>query len=414
MGNILETVTDDWLGLDPNGGGIYDVPVIGDIIDDQLGLDPGQSPIEHLLEIAGWATLGTVAAGAAGVGPLAGTVEAIKAGAPLSEILPSWGSLTGAQQTAAATEIAAASGGAITGPELLHAANTGSQVAGAINTGASIIGSGSPNAGNTSWLNTLSNVAQAAGSIAGAVGAGAEVYDAITGGGAEADRELVRGSVADVAPLTDLQREGISSQVTAARDPRAQQAAGLLYDAQQRGSGALGTGLNTLEGIATGSDPYTQRLASQAAGAADLSASRAGVLGGARSERAAQTAAADVIAKRQQSAANTLASRGQGLLGQGQQALSLSTEPGSILSKAGALEQQQQQNVLNQEAARNAALVKAGLREPTTAERIGQVAGGLEALPTAIDQGRQAYETVSGLFGQGGKVKKKGLLDTFR
>ena len=46
--------------------------------------------------------------------------------------------------------------------------------------------------------------------IAGAVGAGAEVYDAITGGGAEADRELVRGSVADVAPLTDLQREGIT------------------------------------------------------------------------------------------------------------------------------------------------------------------------------------------------------------
>ena len=103
----------------------------------------------------------------------------------------------------------------------------------------------------------------------------------------------------------------------AATDPRVGQSVDSLYDAQQRGSGALNTGLGVIEGIATGDDATTNRLASQAAAARDLSASNAGVLGGARSERAAQTAAADVIAKRQQAAANTLTSTGQGLLGQG-------------------------------------------------------------------------------------------------
>ena len=395
MGGFLETVTDDWLGLDPNGGGIYDIPVVGDIADDVLGLDPGNSPLEHLLKIAGWATAGTVAAGVAGVGPLAGTVESLRAGASIADVLPNWASLSGAEQANVASQVAAESGGWFTGPELLNAAQTGSQVV----SGASALAGQAQNqqdsSGGGGWLQTLGNIANTAGSIAGAVGAGAEVYDAITGEGAEADREHARRTVADVAPLTALQQEGITSGADAARDPRLQQAQTSLFDAQQRGSGALGTGLGVLEDIATGSDAYTQRLGQQTAAASDLGASTAGVVGSARAERAKQEAVADAIASRNQSAANTLASRGQGLLGLGSDAYNLGQAPGTTLRNLGSIEQQQQQNLNTAQAAREAA---AG-REATGVERVGQIAGGIEALPTAIDQGRQGVNSLLGLFG---------------
>ena len=215
IGDFINDFTDDVLGLDPNGGGIYDVPVVGDILDDQLGLDPGQSGLQHLLEIAGWATLGTAAAGAAGVGPLAGPIEALQSGAPLSEVFPSWGSLTGAEQASLAGEVAAAApaGSAVATSAAQAASNPGiwSSLASAAGTAGSILGGvGS----------AIGGIAQGAAALAPAIGAGAEIYDAITGGGAEADRELVRGSVADAAPLTDLQREGIGSAAAAARDPR--------------------------------------------------------------------------------------------------------------------------------------------------------------------------------------------------
>ena len=181
-----------------------------------------------------------------------------------------------------------------------------------------------------------------------------------------------------------------------------------------------------LTDIATGSDAASNRLARQAASASDLGASRQGVLGGARAQRASQTAAADVLAKRQQSALNTLTSTGQGLLGQGTNAYNLAQAPGATLSRAGAVEQQQRQNELNAEAARNQALVDADLRRPTTAERIGQVAGAVEAIPTAYQQARQGFEEVGNLFGParaavqptgyaaGGPVYDDSLLKVFR
>ena len=387
---FVDDFLDDVVGLDPNGGGLYDVPVIGDIIDDTLGIDPGDSGINKLLKIAGWATLGTAAAGAAGVGPLAGTAEAIKSGASITDILPSWSSLTGAEQTAVTNGLSNTSAlSGITGPELLSGINTAASV------GSSVLGGiQQTGGGDSGFWSTVGNIAGAVGNVAGAVGAGAEVYDALTGEGAEANREHLRRTVADVAPLTALQQEGIQSGIAGARDPRLGQAQDRLYNAQGQGAGALTTGLDTLSGIATGDDAYTQRLGRQAAGLSDLSASGQGVLGGARAERAKQTSVADVIAGRQQSAAGTLASRGQGLLGQGSQAYNLGQAPGTTLRNLGSIQQQQAQTELNQEAAREAA----GGRTPTTAERVSQVAGGLEALPTAYDQGRQGVNSLISLF----------------
>ena len=49
-------------------------------------------------------------------------------------------------------------------------------------------------------------------------------------------------------------------------------------------------------------------------------------------------------------------------------------------------------------AAQNRALLNAGLRQPTTAERIGQVAGAGEAIPNVIDQTRQGVNSLQSLF----------------
>ena len=388
MGSLLETVTDDWLGLDPNGGGIYDIPVIGDIVDDQLGFDPNESPLDHLLTLAGWATAGTIGAGFAGVGPAAGTIEAIKGGASLTEILPSWGSLTGAEQNAIGSKIATESGGAIAAGDVLNAGSKGISVLNAAKE------SGSVDKDPGFW-GTVGNIANAAGGIAGAVGAGAELYDAVTGKGAEADRAYSRSTVADVAPLTadQIYAQKLSKEV--AEDPRLQQSVDQQYDAANLGSGALTTGIDTLSGIATGDDAFTNRLASQAASASDLGASQLGALGSARANRAKQTAAADVIAKRQQSAANTLASRGQGLLGQGTDAYNLSLKPAQAYGAAGTQQQEQAQNILNQEAAKQAATEG---RAPTTAERIGAVGSGLQTLPTVVDQTKQGVSGLLDLF----------------
>lgn len=55
IGKVFDTVTDDILGFDPGGGGIYDVArdVLGDdIADDILGLDPGGGGIVPLVNTA--------------------------------------------------------------------------------------------------------------------------------------------------------------------------------------------------------------------------------------------------------------------------------------------------------------------------------------------------------------------------
>lgn len=73
MGGVVSTITDDWLGFDPNGGGIYNVAndILGDTIaDDILGLDPSGGGIVPLVNTAANAAvayaLGDVAGGLMG------------------------------------------------------------------------------------------------------------------------------------------------------------------------------------------------------------------------------------------------------------------------------------------------------------------------------------------------------------
>lgn len=73
MGGIVNKITDDILGFDPNGGGIYKVAnnILGDTIaDDVLGLDPGGGGIVPLVNTAANAAvtyaLGDVAGGLLG------------------------------------------------------------------------------------------------------------------------------------------------------------------------------------------------------------------------------------------------------------------------------------------------------------------------------------------------------------
>lgn len=73
MGGVVSKITDDVLGFDPNGGGIYNVAnnVLGDTIaDDILGLDPGGGGIVPLVNTAANAAvtyaLGDVAGGLLG------------------------------------------------------------------------------------------------------------------------------------------------------------------------------------------------------------------------------------------------------------------------------------------------------------------------------------------------------------
>lgn len=73
MGGVVNKITDDILGFDPNGGGIYKVAnnILGDTIaDDVLGLDPGGGGIVPLVNTAANAAvtyaLGDVAGGLLG------------------------------------------------------------------------------------------------------------------------------------------------------------------------------------------------------------------------------------------------------------------------------------------------------------------------------------------------------------
>lgn len=73
MGGVVNKITDDVLGFDPNGGGIYNVAndILGDTIaDDVLGLDPGGGGIVPLVNTAANAAvtyaLGDVAGGLLG------------------------------------------------------------------------------------------------------------------------------------------------------------------------------------------------------------------------------------------------------------------------------------------------------------------------------------------------------------
>ena len=325
---------------------------------------------------------GTAAGAAGGLGlPSLGSIGGFLGSA--SPVLSGIGALTGNEDLQRAGAIASGIGGLTSGNFGLNQETLGN--IGQIAAGAGLL---DPNYSTAYGLAT----GQGGYGIPGGYGSAptgfggfqniAQLYEAITGQSAEERLALVRAQVPEVAGLTDNQLLGFELQEQAATDPRIAQAIDQHYQAAAQGSGALGTGLGVLEGIATGSDPYTQRLASQAAGAADLSASGAGVLGGARAERAAQTAAADVIAGRQQSAASDLASRGQGLLGQAGQGLGLGTTAAGNLYDVGAQQRAYNQQVLNFPAQQAQAQVRAGEFQQSQASRLaglpyqGGVGGG--------------------------------------
>ena len=397
MGSFINNIADDVLGFDPNGGGIHSIPVVGDIVDDQLGADPGESPLEQLGSVAATIGAGVGAAGLAGIGPAAGLNTAVFGGAaPVAGTAGTAGGLGAA---------GAGAGTAATGSTLGSIGSTlgsvGSAAGSLLGGGGGAAGAGG--AGGTlgtigSIGSAIGGVAQGVAGLASGAGALAEVYDAVTGESAERDIALVRQSVPEVANLTDDQIAGQLLARQAANDPRVAQAVDRLYASQGQGAGALSQGLGHLQGVVGGTDAATNRLAGQAAAASQLGASQAGALGSARQSRASQAAAADVLAGRQQSAANTLTSQGAGLLGQGFNAYNLGQAPGTSLRNIGAQQQAQNQAQLNRPALQAQRQIANEVRDPTTAERIGAAAGGLEALPTAIDQAAQGTNQFLSLF----------------
>ena len=96
-----------------------------------------------------------------------------------------------------------------------------------------------------------------------------------------------------------------------------------------------------LLGIATGSDPATQRLAQQAAGAQAAQFSQAGTLGSARQQLASNKAASDAILGRQFDAFDRIPDAQKAAL-----------VPGQILSGAGRTLQDYEQSVLDADRAR--------------------------------------------------------------
>lgn len=92
MGGIVSKITDDILGFDPNGGGIYEVAnnLLGDTIaDDILGLDPNGGGIVPLVNtganIATSYLLGQAAGGLLGGADLGAAADADIAGGMLPE-----------------------------------------------------------------------------------------------------------------------------------------------------------------------------------------------------------------------------------------------------------------------------------------------------------------------------------------
>lgn len=124
-----------------------------------------------------------------------------------------------------------------------------------------------------------------------------------------------------VAGFDPVRAEGINRGLQAAAGPQQQ-----LADAYSQG----------ILGIAQGTDPATQRLASQAGAAVNQAASGAGVLGGSRAQRAGQTAAADVIAGRQLQA-----------LSQIPQAQQAALAPAQTYGAAGRTQQDYQQSLID-------------------------------------------------------------------
>lgn len=120
-----------------------------------------------------------------------------------------------------------------------------------------------------------------------------------------------------VAGFDPTRAQGINLGVQAGLGPQQQ-----LADAYTSG----------LLGIAQGTDPTTQRLATQAAAASAPTFAGAGTIGGARHAQAANKAAADAIANRQLSALSRIPS-----------AQAAALQPGKTLADAGSTFQDYQQ-----------------------------------------------------------------------
>lgn len=125
MGGIVSTITDDWLGFDPNGGGIYSVArdVLGNTIaDDILGLDPNGGGIVPLVNTAAnigvSAALGDIAGGLlSGAGTAAATDASFLAAdaaqlaaqglgeAQIADVLGAAGASSGASSLAASMAV---------------------------------------------------------------------------------------------------------------------------------------------------------------------------------------------------------------------------------------------------------------------------------------------------------------------
>ena len=201
-----------------------------------------------------------------------------------------------------------------------------------------------------------------------------------------------------------------------------------------RQAAATGAGLNTIQGIATGSDPYTQQLAQRSATAAG--APFGSSFGSARHAAAANNAAANAVASRQLQAAQAIPAASQALgqapatlSGYGQQYQDWQTGADydwlnryqdatrfgqNVPTTSTVIDAPSGADVYNADLARSLIEANAGAAgisvpgQPQYAPGVGgdlqqasDVIGGIGGI---IDAGTGIWDTVSGWFAEGGEV----------
>ena len=190
---------------------------------------------------------------------------------------------------------------------------------------------------------------------------------------------------------TELYNQGApaiySGQTVADLDPVKTQGLNLGVDAALGAQTDLANTYATqLGGIAGGTDPYTQQLAQQAAGATNFGFGQAGTLGSARHSAAANQAASNTIADRQLSA-----------LGQIPQAQAAALTPGQSLSQIGGQTQDYAQSLIDADKQKYEDTVN----QPYNWLKQYQSAlapGGFNA-PTTTNQKATGLETATGIVG---------------
>ena len=193
---------------------------------------------------------------------------------------------------------------------------------------------------------------------------------------------------------------------------------------------ATGAGLDVLQNVATGADPYTQQLAQQSATAAGSPFAQSGTYGSARHQAAANKAAADAISERQVQAARalpyasqalgqspgTLADYGQSYqdwqtgadfdwLGQYQDATAFGQD---VPSTATAITAPSGADIASALRANDGSSTVGGGTSPQYGsgvagqiDQFGNIVGGVSNL---IDIGGGIWDTVSGWFAEGGEI----------